>query len=187
MFSYIANAYTQGIDYAKYFINRNIFYYGGLILYLSFSFSRFEIVRGYLAPFSIGIFFLIPKIKRSSDYSGLPIKIGSSKRYQLLPKYSIFKTQLPQNGYLTNRIVIDGNLESYIVKLETPLVYEEFKYDQVVIMPKKQSKSLNESGNILVYLLFPTNEILSKSLLTIKDFIFAGWAISKRINEVKIN
>jgi len=181
MFSYIATAFTQGPTSAVFSLIRQILFYGYFILYLAFSFSRFEIIRGYLAPFNIPLTLLIPRIKRTSDFSGLLTKISTSSKFRLIEEYSVLKKMLPANAQLKKRIVLDDNLESYVAKLETPISVEGFLTDIVIIMPQSKKKKLNESGNMLIHLfLVESIELTEKPVLSKEDFQFVGWAIAKK-------
>ena len=183
MYSYVAYAFTQGKETATESLIRQLLFYGYFILYLAFSFSRFEIIRGYLAPFNIPLTLLIPRIKRTSDLSGLPTKISTSSKFRLLQEYSELKKMLPSNAQLEKRIVLDDNLESYVAKLEKPISMEGFLTDIVIIMPQSKKRKLNDSGNMLVHLfLIESIDLIEKPVLSKEDFHFAGWAISRKLS-----
>lgn len=183
MFSYVSYAFTQGPSSAKEMLIRQLFIYGYFILYLAFSFSRFEIIRGYLAPLNIPLTLLIPRLNRTSNFTGLSTKISASNKFRLLQEYSSLKNMLPTNSTLERRIVLDDNLESYIAKLDKPISIEGYLTDVVIIMPRSKKKKLNDSGNILIHLfLIKTNECLNKPVLSKDDFQFVGWAVSTKVD-----
>ncbi|MFT5779338.1 MAG: RsiW-degrading membrane proteinase PrsW (M82 family) [Crocinitomicaceae bacterium] len=181
MFSYVVSALTRGPLYGADFLELSLLNYGFLILYLAFSFSRFEIVRGYLAPISIPFHFLIPRIKRQTDFSGLPLKIYATRSLRFIDDYQDLNVQLNSNAKLLRRIVVENNLESYSVKLDNPISIDGFRTDELVIMPKSEKKTLNNTGSILVsIMLIPLDLELENAVLAEDDLIFAGWAISKK-------
>ena len=181
--SYVINGVTRGFDYSKYFFIQSLFFYGFLLLYLSFSLSKFEIVRGYTAPFSYSFKHLIPKVKKYSDHSGTELIISASRNFPFIPDFDYIKNQLPIKVFLQKRIVIDDNLECYLAKLEKAIYIDGYVEDRVIIMPKLDTKKLNQPGNMLVhFILIPSHEILEKPVLTLANFEFAGWAVSKRLS-----
>ena len=181
MFSYVVNGIDRGGVFGSQHILYSVIIYGYLILYLTFSFSRFEIVRGYLSPFSIPFHFMIPRIKRTLDYSGLPINLYNSNKLRFVGKFEELKNQIPLSGVLHSRLIVDNNLHSYIIRLETPLVVENHLSDLILIVPKSKYKTLNDSGNILVHFMLITSiDVLEKPNLKMDDFSFVGWVISKK-------
>ncbi|MBD78347.1 MAG: hypothetical protein CL840_05475 [Crocinitomicaceae bacterium] len=184
--SYVINGLTRGPEYGNDYLLRSVLFYGYFILYLAFSFSRFEIIRGYLAPFSIPFNLLIPKLKRTVDFSNMPIRIYTSKKLKFIGKYEYLRIQFPMYAKLSKRLVIDDNVDAYLVQLAQPLRIEGFLTDQVAIMPRSRHKSLNTSGNVIIRLmLIPNESLLNEPILTKDDFEFVGWAVSKRISELE--
>jgi len=178
MLSYLFNSYTQGPLYGVINLLRGIAFFGFFILYLSFSFSRYEIIHGYLAPFNIPFNFLLPRLKSMSDFSGMPLSIMLAKRFRLSIKYEELAKDLPLEGVLVNRLVISGNLECYLMKLDTPINVSGVINDRVVLRPKRIFRRIGDPGNILIYLmLIPSEETLDKTL----HFKMAGWALSRKI------
>jgi len=97
-------------------------------------------------------------------------------------KYRKIYTHLPSKATLERRIVIDDNLESYVAKLENPLGFDGFDSKLIVIMPKSDKRQLDDSGKILIhFFLIPSRELLSAPVLYKEDFVFAGWAASRRM------
>jgi RsiW-degrading membrane proteinase PrsW (M82 family) len=184
MFSYVANAASMGGEYASVFLKRSLFVYGYFILFLTFTLSRFQIVRGYLAPFKIPLNFLVPKINRFTNFTAMPVKLYATKIHSFIPGFEKIRQDLPVTGTLEKRIIIDDKEEAYVVVLDRPISIESYLNDRVLIMPKKVGVMLNESGNILIHLmLIPSAQSIDKPMSSLNDFEFIGWAVSKRIEE----
>jgi RsiW-degrading membrane proteinase PrsW (M82 family) len=181
MISYLINGYTKGKLYADDYLINSILYFGYFILYIAFTLSNFSIIRGYLYPINIPLLFLIPRIKRNTNFSGLNIKIAPSSKYNFREKYASLKSILFTNATLQQRVVIDNNLEAYVTLIENPIAINGFLSDILIVIPHSKKKNLNEDGNILIHVyLVPDHKLLEEPILIKSDFEYAGWAISKK-------
>lgn len=184
MFSYLVNSFTRGPGFGNDFIVQQSIVYGYFILYLSFGFSRYEIIRGYLAPINIPFNLLVPRPNKTANFSGMPIQITAAKLHRLSKKYEKMASRFPMKGRLEKRVVIDGELNCYLVALDEPIYLDGFVSNKVVIKNRFENKKLNDSGKILIYLFLISDlEVLNKRLLRKSDFTMAGWAISSKRSE----
>ncbi len=181
MYSYLVNSFMEGPNIGSQRASVGLFMYGFLLLYISFSMSRFEIIKGYFAPFYLPLNFLIPRVKSSANYKGVRIRIGASKKYSLLKKFDFLKTMLPTAGILEDRFVVNDQLDAYIIRLTKPLNSGVGLLSRIVLKPKHNKNTLNDSGNILCYLyLIPDENVLEKMRVSENDLIFAGWVLSQK-------
>jgi RsiW-degrading membrane proteinase PrsW (M82 family) len=182
MVSFLVNTYSRGVQFGKFYVIRSLYSYGFFILYLAFSLSRFQVLRGYFKPFSAVFSMLIPFIRRESDYSGMPVRILDTIRYRFVKEYEYLRDQLPINAILENRIVVDDILESYLVKLENPLQnLQGYCADKIILIPKSNAQKLNSEQNILVHFyLIPNNFNFGEAVHFRRQIKFAGWAASSK-------
>jgi hypothetical protein len=182
IFSHLINGIVLGKDYANNSLIYTIIFYGYYILYLTFSLSRFTIIRGYLAPLTLPLDLLIPRIKRISDYKNLPVILGLSRKFRLVKGKRSLADQFPTKGVLEKRFVVDNQLDSYIVKPDEPLMKDGAEIPVVIILPKSKRKKLIELGNHLCKLYISGNkDIIKEPAIESKRLEFAGWILTKRV------
>jgi RsiW-degrading membrane proteinase PrsW (M82 family) len=185
MFGYIANSFTQGHEFGNNFLYRGVFSYGYFILYLAFSMSRFDIVRGYINPFKFSFDILIPRLKRKINWSGASLMVYASKKHQVLE----VKPDLPVSGVLERRVVLDNNEKGYLLKLDRKMSPHNLQIEEVVLIPVHENKELGALKYINSHMyLVPSEDVLIQTILKKSDFIHAGIVVTQRIqNEVDIN
>jgi RsiW-degrading membrane proteinase PrsW (M82 family) len=180
MYDYGINSFTRGLEYGYDHIVQASFSYGFLILYFGLSLSNFNIAYRYLAPIKVPPNFLIPKVKALNDYSGLQISLVGSKTLRLRKKYEHLAAQYPIKGTLVERFVLEGNTESYLLKLHQEQYLINVLNNYLVLMPKSNRKTLNSPKSVLVYVfLVPDEATLNKNVIKNHDLVFAGWAVSR--------
>jgi RsiW-degrading membrane proteinase PrsW (M82 family) len=183
MYSYTINAFTRGPNYGDAMMKAQLLPYGYLILYLAFSFSRYEIIRGYLAPLNVPLTLLVPQPIKYENLTGMPVHIFKSKRLLLRREYTSFEKHLPINSVLGQKVVLSTNV-GYVVQMPWPLAYQKVKKNQVVIVPRLGERKLSDYESIVVNLyMVPEGLDYDKPILKTEDFILVGKVISKRIAE----
>lgn len=183
MWSFLANTMTRGANYGFILLFQSAFLYFYFILFFTFSFSRFIIVRGYMRPLFIPLTLLIPyKVKKPEDLSGNPLFLEA---YKFTPKSQFLYEKFPMEVQTERRIVVDNSLQSYLVSFDNPLNVEGFLSNQLVIIPKSYTKTLANKGRIFVsILLIPTDFNLDKAMISSKELQYIGWGKSKRIDNI---
>jgi len=183
MISWVFNGFARGKNYANNFLVDSILYYGYFILYLAFSFSRFEIIRGYIKPFNIPFRLLLPKSSTTTDHTNTKLTISQSTIF-FKEEFKHIQDKFPCMAILTKRIVLDNNLECYLALIDTPLQTEKYINDLVLLVPKVTHQNLNSSKKILVQVLLisATDKTINKQVYRKEDFTLAGIAISKKLN-----
>ena len=92
------------------------------------------------------------------------------------------KESLRTTGQLAKPIVIDDTLNSYLVKLSTPITVNGKLVNQVILTPEWEGKSLNHSKRVLVQIYLINNLAdLDKAFLHFSDFKMLGRVFSKHI------
>lgn len=184
MISYLFIGFALGKENAINSLKYTIVLYGYLIIYLAYSMSRFEVIRGYLKPFTIPLGFLIPKLKKQKSNTGIALRLSSSG-HKSLKEFEKIKELLPIYGLLERRLVLAYDLECYVMVLENPFEFEDFYCEAIAIRPKSLNKTLDADKKILAsILLIKSKEVLDKAFLEEKDLSFIGYAVSEKIGRV---
>jgi RsiW-degrading membrane proteinase PrsW (M82 family) len=182
MYSFTANSFTRGLDFGYSDLRYTLVHYGSLILFFGYSLSNFTLVRRYLAPIRVPIGFLFPKVKTVENFTGLKLMIRSSKSLRLRKKYGHLSQYFPLKGELIEQFVLDGNLNSYLFKANQEQYIINGLNDQFILVPKSNAKTLNSNKPVLIYLfVIPNENILKQTVVKPSDLIFAGWAVSSRL------
>jgi RsiW-degrading membrane proteinase PrsW (M82 family) len=186
MFSYLINSYTRGRETGLSILYASLISYGFFILYLPFTLSRFEFIAGYIQPLNIPLLALLRRKNLKSELTGRRVNVRESSLYRLVEKHDSLSLSLPVSGILEQKIIVEGSRTSFLVVLDKPIHMEGYENNRIIIMPKPESRSLAEPGNVLIhfYMIRDTG-IPERPSLSWEDFEFAGWAISRIIEEQK--
>jgi RsiW-degrading membrane proteinase PrsW (M82 family) len=126
---YIAYAVLNGAEEANYFLAYSVMSFLFLVVYLSFSFSSFNIIRGYIAPISFPVKFFLPKVDAYPNYSGINIQL------KILVRKGITETY---NGVLRKRLVLKKDYNWYL--------FEDEEHNQFVVKPYEYTHPFEESS-----------------------------------------
>jgi RsiW-degrading membrane proteinase PrsW (M82 family) len=176
MGSYVVNSLMFGEDFGWSLFKFDFFNYAFFILYLVFSFTRYETIRGYLSPFKIPYNLLIPRLKKSVIRNQDEVVFYSVKlKNYKVNKSHKFNELAPVNGMIREEILIDGEPDNYIVDIDKDLNYEKYKSRLVIIQANNKNREFNKNGKSLVNIMVAFQNVNLKSKdLTKSDFRFIG-------------
>lgn len=102
---YIAFAMLNGASAANTFLAHSATSFLFLVVYISLSFSSFNVVRGYIAPIRFPIRFFLPKADAYPNYSGTEIYLSIVRKGN---------PRLEYEGRLIKRLVINKDYNWYL-------------------------------------------------------------------------
>jgi RsiW-degrading membrane proteinase PrsW (M82 family) len=102
---YIAFAILNGASAANTFLAYSAISFLFLVVYISLSFSSFNIIRGYIAPIRFPVKFFLPKVDAYPNYSGTEISLKILRRG---------KPRLEYEGRMIKRMVINKDYNWYL-------------------------------------------------------------------------
>jgi len=180
MFSFVTNSYALGSDYGWNFMlasaSRNL----PIILFLAFSLSRFEIVRGYLAPITKPMNVFLPKPKPLESLVGKKVMLYTSKQLSLAKKLTHLRGSFPISGEVVQRVVISGDTQSYLIKLDRNLDLLDYLPNKIVVKSRAKNEILDEEYYTVVNILvIKSVDQIDKMMLSDKDFKTAGQVMIK--------
>jgi len=177
MVEYVALGWQLGSEYANAKLFSSVPISGYLIFFVGLNFSRFDMVQGYWAPLRIPVNFFLPKFTSPKNYVGLQLELTAHRQSEKL------MTLFPVSGQLTNRLVISGAADWFVMQLHTPLSLEGFVVDKVIIRGRGKYKYLNtDNPSLVMVMLMRDTNILSKKNLRKKDFVLGGWALARKLS-----
>lgn len=178
MGSYMLNSFTQGPRYGWYVLGVSFSSYIFFMLYISVSFSRYNIIKGHLASFVPTLNLLIPRFNSPSVNTGDLVDFYNVKVNGVLKKPNKFTNLLPLSGVVKNEIVIEGKPGSFLVKVDKNLGYEKYHSNNVIIQSIEKRTRLNRNGKMLVRVLVAYNDVdLGSNNLLKADFRLVGNAV----------
>ncbi len=182
MFSYTGIAATRGTEAGNSFLYSQLLNYLYFILYLTYSFSRFDVVRGYLAPFTIPFDFMIPRLKETPNYSETRLAIGLFEinpwTQSHEPHHKILR------GKLTQRKTVDGNKHWYLFRCDYPVSWEGKIYDCFLVRHYDRQVKLNSGRKCLVQVMVPEHkDQLEQLVLSKHELRWISWGVSKAVSE----
>lgn len=179
MFSYLAISGTQGKEAANSFFFSQVLSYMYFILYLTYSFSRFDVVRGYLAPFSIPFDFMVPRLKETPNYSGTRLALGL---FELNPAQNKHPHHILIRGVISQRKTVSGNKHWYLLVSEFPIVWEGISYRYFLVKHHDRNVELNSGRRSLVQVMGAEDEaIINETFLKKEDLNWISWGVAKAL------
>lgn len=177
MYSFIGISYTKGQYAANNFLYAQILSYPYFILHLSYSFSRFDVERGYLAPFRIPFDFMIPRLKETPNYSGTKLAIGL---FELNPRLTNSPRHKLLRGELSQRKTVDGNKHWYLFESDYPINWNGHPYRYFLIKHHDRSVALNSGRKCLIQVMAAKKEgLIDEAFLEKKSLDWISWGVAK--------
>jgi len=180
MFSYSGIAATRGKEAAMTFLFSQVLGYMYFILYLTYSFSRFDVVRGYLAPFSIPFDFMIPRLKETPNYNDTRLAIGLFEinpwTQQHEPHHKILR------GKLVQRKTVDSNKHWYVFACDYPLSWEGEVYRSFLVKHHNRNVALDSGRKCLVQVMaIKYEELIEQPFVKKNEFVWISWGVAKAV------
>jgi len=182
MGSYITISVLYNKQSGYNFLISNLFSYFFFIIYLSFSFSNYEIIRGHLSKLSLPDNILTNRltIKKDNLVNQSSITLFKTKVNHIdfiddgNYKYDIF----PLKGTIVEKIMINKNPSYYLIKTNTPINIHKYENNFVVVY-KQKAKSNSKNKVLVKVLLVNSNVNLKSTTLKKRDFKLLGYSVLK--------
>lgn len=175
MVEYTILGYKYGSVTANHKLMNSSLGTGLFILYIASSLSNFEIVKGHWSPIRFPKNLLLPRIGGNNNYSSLKIKITNTAGNFYL------KPHLPVTGSITERLVVSGSKDWYLVKLDHPINMRNYVQDQIIIQSRYPHNNMEEDKNVIVYtMMIPHSDILTQKEIGTEDLRFVGYSVVNR-------
>ena len=186
MIGYVAIGLSWGPESALVYLQGNTVHLAFFMFFLVLSMSSMRVIRGYLAPIAMPLKNLLPLPKRLKDNSGGRIQMKPSRKFEIYAELLEHKFLLEQSGQLEKRLIIDDNLESYLIRLSYPIPVIDHLGDRLIAIPVWDDKKLIFSKRILIELyLIPDDSLLDQAFLKVEHFTLLGKIYSTAIPEDK--
>lgn len=124
---YIAFAVLNGALAANMYLAYSVVSFLFLVVYISISFSSFNIIRGYIAPIRFPVKFFLPKADAYPNYSRTEINLSLIRRGE---------PRLEYEGKMVKRVVISKDYNWYL--------FEEYETNfQILLKPVEYTSSFS--------------------------------------------
>ncbi len=183
-FEYVGQAMWLGASYANVDLAGNVIYFGYFIVYLAFSFSRFEIIHGYLAPIRVPFNFLVPQLLQLPDYSGASVHLELDQSRLDYDLGNRLKHFFPLRVKLLRRRAVSGEANWYVVKLARKIPLPHGTADTVLLYQRDPYHKFSEVYNQKVFLAaFQNEEDLYDVFVWRRELHAIGWCNARLISE----
>lgn len=88
------------------------------------------------------------------------------------------ENQLPRTGLIKRKITIGKTYDSFIIKLDEPINYDNNDFDEIVVRHRHVGRYIGSTSEIHVHLLLPRVELVNDTY-QIDDFIHVAWLTLK--------
>jgi RsiW-degrading membrane proteinase PrsW (M82 family) len=179
MLSYTIVSFNYGWKYGNFNIVTDSLHLILVVSYFALSLGFMSVTRGYLKPLQVPFSFLFPSKRKDEDLSNIWIKLTPSSKFKINDQVLPNKSQLATTGQLKQRVVIENNLNGYLVQLSNQITLNEVVTDMILIVPEWDEKKLSHKNHILVQI-YHINSLshLDKPLLKFSDFKLVGRVFS---------
>jgi RsiW-degrading membrane proteinase PrsW (M82 family) len=127
---YILFAILNGAKAANAFLAYSAISFLFLVVYISLSFSSFNIIRGFIAPIRFPVKFFLPKVDAYPNYSGIEISLTLLRGG---------RPRLEYKGHLIKRMVINKDYNWYLFE-------ETDTNSQLLLKPLEYSTDFNKEA-----------------------------------------
>ena len=203
MLQYVVISLEFGAENVNYFFYREAGIAGVFLFYMTNQLNNFKLVRGVWSKFSLKDIIpskrvgqIISKISEfsfgsmrnfDSEAADEPVKLSKDLRGLRLrlfaPKSNRYiGSQLPVTGYCSKRITVSNYSDWYLFRLDTPVRYNDYISDQIIIKAKKNSDTLLDDKIEIYFLFIPAPHILQLSDIKVEDLRAAGKSYSRPLN-----
>ncbi len=179
MFEYIVVSLQYGASSANKILISDALQGSFLLVFLTFSLSKFDIIRHYWAPISFWDWHtLINSHRIHPQYFNLKEIIGQNIEISVFREESLLKETLPVNGVIQSRELISWEKDWYFVKLNKPILIGETQYHQILIKAKEINEIILSKPRQIVNVRGVSNELLLfEKKKTKTDFPFLDYAV----------
>ena len=183
LFEFIALAGRYGPIYANKELIKDLMSGVFLLLFLTFSLSKLDIIKNYWAPITLWDWQTIrnlPSIK--PVFFNLDEIIGTKVRIESFRDSSVLHNYLPISGVIISRELLSWEKDWYLVKLDNP-INVGWKIQNYVLIKVKYQEEIMLSNDVQIIHLRLVNNIeeLDKKVTKKKDFLFIDFAKLHRV------
>lgn len=177
MFEYSILGYKYGAASANENLMSHSLFTVLFILYIASSLSNFELVKGHWSPIRFPKNLLLPRMAGDTNYSNLHVKLTNTVGNFYL------KPHLPVTGTISERMVISGSKDWYMVNLDQPIRFRNFVPDKVIIQSRHPYNNFQSDPDVVVYLMMiPNADLLERDELDTADLRFMGYVVLNNVN-----
>lgn len=182
LFEYMAIAFEHGAHYANRTLVDDIFTGAFLLIFLTFSLSKFDVVRNYWAPLRFWDWETLRNTHRMKPrHFKLNEIIGAEVEIDVFRTNSVLKDHLPLRGKIRSRELISWEKDWYLVDLHQSVHIAWKRYDQALIKLKDLSIDPLSAADQIIHLRLVGNVAdLSKKKKVKSDFLFVDYAVLNR-------
>ncbi|MFM7022761.1 MAG: PrsW family glutamic-type intramembrane protease [Flavobacteriales bacterium] len=185
LFEYMVIAFEHGAQYANKTFVDDIITGAFLLIFLTFSLSKFDVVRNYWAPLRFWDWETLKNTHRLTPYYfNLAEILGQNVEINIFRSDSVLKNVVPMRGEIISRELISWEKDWYLIQLEQPITIAWKTYDHVLVKAKDAGHTILSQSNQAVQLrLVGDMEDLKKNKKVKSDFLLADYAI---LNKVRV-
>ncbi len=185
LFEYMAIAFEHGAHYANNTLFNDLVTGAFLLIFLTFSLSKFDIVRNYWAPIQFWDWETVRNTHRlQPHYFNLKSLLGKTIEINIFRSNSVLKDDVPLKGKIITRELISWEKDWYLIALEKPVFIAWREYTHAVIKAKDVTEDLLSKSDQIIHLRMVGNIAdLSKKKKVKSDFLFVDYAV---INSVEL-
>ncbi|MBK9515456.1 MAG: PrsW family intramembrane metalloprotease [Flavobacteriales bacterium] len=126
---------------------------GATLLFLAISLSSFRFIPGYVAPLrpTNGIWgWLFPRIEWGEDLTGRRLQLRIPEQRSDTPHYMALHRALPLEGTLGQRVILEGDRDWYLFRLERPIPFDGAYGGALLIQPHRDNDTIPDDRYVLV-------------------------------------
>lgn len=179
-YGYVAQSIYLGAYHGNEYLVVNLAFYGYFIIYLAFSFSRFEIVHGYLAPINVPFSVAFPQLVKTIDNSGAYIELNLIPGHRKIELLEEARHNFPIKARMAQRKVVDGDKHWYVLDLDEEIDLPKGIPDKLLMFQDKLNTHFETGEEIQVFLAaIPRRAMLNQTFLHRRQLAEIGWAKAK--------
>ncbi|MCX6182381.1 MAG: PrsW family glutamic-type intramembrane protease [Bacteroidetes bacterium] len=153
LFEYMVIAFEHGAHYANKTLLDDVLTGAFLLIFLTFSLSKFDIVRNYWAPLRFWDWETFRNTHRLTPYYfNVREILDKTIEINIFRGDSVLKEQMPMKGKIISRELISWEKDWYLVHLDKPVKIAWKEYDHVLVKTKTNSEVLLSKDNQVIQL-----------------------------------
>jgi hypothetical protein len=179
LFEYMVIAFEHGARYANKTLLDDLITGAFLLIFLTLSLSKFDVVRNYWAPLRFWDWETMRNTHRfKPHYFNLKEIIGRTIEINAFRSDSVLKDQVPVKGKIISRELISWEKDWYLVQLEKPINVAWKPFDHILIKAKEAEEDILSKPQQIIHVRMAGNmEDLSKKKKVKSDFLFVDYAV----------
>ena len=154
-----------------------------LLLFLAMSFSGFALIQGHVSPVRVAlnpIRLFLPVVTHGEDLTGTRWELFLSVRGALMIRPGPLTAQLPIQGTLVQRVVVDGDRDHYLFRPDRAVVLPNALGDLLLLKPESEMDTLGSAAvaRVALFALREEPRFTEQGLLP-EQFFFLNQALAR--------